>query len=116
MLERKWRNFWCALGAVRTAWQEEPSLRVQVCLTAFFFALGYSYGISRIEWSLLVLAFTGVITTELINTAIERVGNAFARQNDPLIGLIKDLGAAASCTIGIGAIIIVAIIFVPYFL
>lgn len=101
------------MHAVRMAWKEEPSFRFQIVITILSSLLAAYLKISHIEWAILILALATVLTTELINTAIERVGNTFARPNDPLIGLIKDLGAAAAGVIGIGAIITLAIIFVP---
>ena len=114
MLERKWRNIWCALKAIATTWREEPSFRVQMVVILLLYALAAYFRITLIEWMLLSLAFAAVVSTELINTALERIGNVFARTNDPEIGLIKDLGTAAVCAIQVGALLLIGIIFVPH--
>ena len=112
VLQKKLRNVRLAMRAVRETWRTEPSFRVQVVATLLLFALAAYTHISKMEWALLILALSGVLTVELVNTAIERTCDAFGR-TDPHIGLIKDLGAAAASVIGFGAILVSCIIFVP---
>ena len=113
IFERKLRNLKWALKAINITWNEEPSFRVHVSVSIIFLGLALYVSISPIEWALLILALSGVLSVELINTAIERIGNMFEKSNDPLIGLIKDLGAASASLIGLGAIVVLGIIFVP---
>lgn len=113
LLQKKWRNVRLAIRAIRQTWGTELSFRIQVVLIVALLALAAYFHVTRIELALLTLSFSGVLTVELLNTAIERTGDAFGRM-DPHIALIKDLGAAAAGTIGLGAIVVTCLIFIPY--
>ena len=115
MLQQKWRNLRNAFFALIEAWRSETSFRVQVLFTIAIFVAAWYYRVTPSEWALLVLSLAGVLTVELLNTAIERTGDAFGRR-DPDIGLIKDLGAAAAGTIGLAAVAVSTIVLIPHLL
>ncbi len=74
------------------------------------------FSVSATEWVLLLLVMGGVLTAETLNTAIERTVDLVTEDFHPLAKRAKDIGAASVFIFCIIAIIIGAIIFVPYFI
>ena len=57
-------------------------------------------------WALVGLASAAVITTELINTAIEHLADHLHPEEHPTIAIVKDCAAAAVLVSSIAAIIV----------
>jgi diacylglycerol kinase len=76
-------------------------------------ALGLFFGISGVEWLVLVVAITVVVTTEAFNTALEKMVDL--RQPDRHLAArdTKDLSAAAVLLASIGALVVGVILFGP---
>ncbi len=55
-----------------------------------------------------------VITAELLNAAIERLADRITREEDPLIGQAKDLGAGAVLITALSALVVGLLIFLPH--
>ncbi|MBI5456995.1 diacylglycerol kinase [Candidatus Kaiserbacteria bacterium] len=115
MLERKWRNLIVSIKAIHETWGTEPSFRVQIIASIAICIAAALIGVTPTEWAVLILALFAAAAIELINTGIERIGDAFGRY-DHHIGLIKDLGSAAAGTFGVGTIIVCSIIFIRHLL
>ena len=110
------RSFTYAFKGVRHG-LEEHNMRVHVAITLFVVLLGWFFSISMYEWIALVLSIGLVITTELINTAIEEVcdivtaahPSSYAKAGKP-----KDISAGAVLAASLTALSIGLIIFIPY--
>lgn len=115
LFQRKWRNLLVSIRTIREAWRTEQSFRVQLIASiAILIAAAYIH-VTATEWALLILALSAAATVELLNTALERTGDAFGRY-DAHIGFIKDLGSAAAGIIGLGAIAVCGIVFMSHLL
>lgn len=92
----------------------EPSVQVQfgiaICMTFF----GFYFGITPIEWMLQIFAIGLVMSMEGVNTAIEAIADFIHPDFHNKIGLIKDIAAGAVFIAAVIAVIIGAIIYVPY--
>lgn len=77
------------------------------------FGASWWLGISPVEWMILILTVAALLAAELLNSAIERLGNAVTTEHHPMIGKAKDLAAGAVLIVSIAALIIAAIIFIP---
>lgn len=67
---------------------------------------------------MLLLTIAGVLVAELLNTSLEAATDAHkliksTSEEDRLIGLAKDLGAAAVLVMSLGAVVIGLVIFLP---
>ena len=91
----------------------ESSIKVQFGIALLVTALGFYFDISKIEWTMQILAIGLVISIEGINTAIEEVADFIHPENHKKIGLIKDIAAGAVFYASLFAIIIGLIIYVP---
>ncbi len=70
--------------------------------------------IEFIEWCLIILSITMVLTVEAANTAIELICDHINPDYDKRIGKIKDIAAGAVLISSIGAAVIGTIILGPY--
>lgn len=65
------------------------------------------------EWLIIILFFGLVMSLELLNTAIEKLSDAFQPEKDTRIGVVKDASAAAVLWASIMALIAGFLIFIP---
>ena len=103
------RGVWAALGS-------EVHLRFHALATVVVIGLGFYCRIGRLEAALVALAVAGVWTAELMNTAIEALTDLASPSFHPLAGKAKDVAAGAVLLAAIGALVVGALVFGPYFL
>lgn len=114
MPQRSWPlRFRNAIHGVVVAVVQERTFAVHIPATIVAVGLGYSFGIDRIEWFVLLLCISHVITAELLNTALERMAKAVTSQRDEHVGTALDMGAGAVLVASLGAAIAGTIIFGP---
>jgi diacylglycerol kinase (ATP) len=92
---RLWRaaiNTWNGLRAVA---RSEEAFRQE--LLVFLISIPLAFLVATEAWKrlALVLVIVMIMIVELLNTAIEKLGDRISREHDPRMGLIKDLGSAA---------------------
>jgi diacylglycerol kinase len=75
--------------------------------------LGLVLRISLDEWLWIIVAIGAVWYSEAVNTAIERLADAVTLEHHPKIKLAKDCAAASVLIVGLGALLVALIIFVP---
>jgi len=113
-LRKKLRNIPPSWRAVVAMWHEELSFKLQVIFGSLILIVSWAFHISKIELLMVLLAIGAVLAVEALNTAIEELCDHVTPSEHPQIGKIKDLGSAASGLIGLAAILIGLIIFVPH--
>jgi diacylglycerol kinase (ATP) len=94
-VHRLWRaavNSWNGLRAVT---RSEEAFRQEVFV--FIIAVPLAFVLASEAWKrlALILVIVLIMIVELLNTAIEKLGDRVSREQDPRMGLIKDLGSAA---------------------
>lgn len=109
------KSFGFAFKGLKFAWQEKH-VRVHVVIALLVSAAGFGFGISRMEWLILLLLFALVISLEIINTAIEHLVNLAQPNWHEQAGKIKDLSAGAVLCASIFAAICGILIFGKYIL
>lgn len=108
------RNAW---NGVVTAFLTQPNLRIHLVLFLGVISLGYFFKITLIEYISIVVTSALVFTAEMVNTAVEAVGDEVAQgKYRRLIGVAKDVAAGAVLISAIFAIIVALLIFGPRFL
>ena len=74
-------------------------------------AAGTVMQVDLVEWCLLLVCITAVLTAEMFNSALESLAQSVTDQYDPHIGAALDIGSAAVLVASTGAALIGSIIF-----
>lgn len=101
------RGLWIFLKTTHNAW-------IHVAVFMLAIALGIYYGISHIEWMILVLAGGLVLTVEAVNTAIEIDIDLTSPEYHPYARDTKDVAAGAVLIAAFVATTVGIFIFAPY--
>jgi diacylglycerol kinase len=92
----------------------ESSFKIQLVCAAAVIIAAFIFAISSIEWIVLILLISLVLTSEAFNTALEKTCDLFC--NSWLlteVKIIKDISSAAVALFSAAAVIIGLIIFIP---
>ena len=107
-------SFVYAMKGIRTTFRKEHNFRIHVLAAILVITLGIYFSISRFEWLWLVACMGAVLTTELLNTALEVLADSLDLQPNPIVGRVKDTAAGAVLITALGSLIVGSIIFWPY--
>jgi undecaprenol kinase len=113
-LSRCWHSFVFACCGLGQLWQQELNFRIHLAITIVVIALGSYLKLPPIEWTIITLTIGGMLTTEGLNTAVERtVDLACKGKPHPIAKQAKDIAAASCLIMATVSVIIGAIIFLP---
>ena len=99
-------GFYHALEGIFTAIRCEAHLRFHIVIANLIAVFAYFYGISKIEWAVLVLCSFAVISAELLNTAIERAVDTATCEIRPDAKLAKDAAAGAVLVLAAASVLV----------
>ena len=116
MLKARLDSFRYAFKGIADLFRHTPNARIHLFATCCVVIAGFFFGITRIEWCILILCIALVLAAEAANTAIEYLTDLVSPDYHKLAGKTKDVAAAAVLIAAIGAAITGIIIFVPYFI
>lgn len=108
------KMFYVATNGFLAALRTERNLQIHCVAVLFVSLAGVYVGITKMEWAMVVLCFIAVISTELLNTAIEKLCDALHPEQHPAIGKVKDIAAAAVLVAALGSAVVGIIVFWPY--
>ena len=91
----------------------EHSIQAQLFFSVCFIIAGFYFNISKIEWLFQVLAICLVLSTESLNTAVEKLADFIHQNYHKKIGVIKDVSAGAVFFSAVFAIVTALIIYYP---
>jgi diacylglycerol kinase (ATP) len=77
---------------------------------------GWLFGVTAVEWCLLILVMMSVWVAEALNTAVEFLCDVASPEFHPLVKKSKDVAAGAVLLSVVGAAVVGTIIFLPYML
>ncbi len=89
----------------------EHSIQAQSLIALMFIIAGFYFEISQIEWLFQVLAICLVLSTESLNTAIEKLADFIHPDHNKKIGFIKDIAAGAVFFASIFALLTIYMIY-----
>ncbi len=110
---RLWESFRDAGRGVWRCLQTERNMRVHLGAAIIVIAAGALCGVSPAEWACLLLAVGLVTAAEAMNTAVERLCDFVKAEQDPKIGVIKDIAAGAVLLSALFAAAVGAVVFFP---
>ncbi len=91
----------------------ERNMRIHMWISILVIGTGFVLKITALEWLFVLIAVGGVISLELINTALERLVDLATGDYHPLAKQAKDVAAGAVMVYALLSIIIGLIIFLP---
>lgn len=112
---RRWlksANF--AVEGVLHAAKTQRHVRYHFFTAAAVLILGYTLGVSRIEFLIISLAVIVVLLAEMFNTAIESIVDIVSPGHSEKARIAKDISAGAVLVTAFGAVVIGYIILSPY--
>lgn len=110
---QRWKRIrWAASGLCEFL-KSEVHARIHLVAIMIVVAAGLFFGLTSLEWMLIVISIGMVILAEIINTVIEKMMDFVHPDFHPDIKIIKDMGAGAVLWVVLIAVVIGVIIFVP---
>jgi diacylglycerol kinase (ATP) len=113
--KKQLRSFSYAWQGILSCVGKEQNLSFHLIATVIVIIAGFVLGITRTEWTVIILCIGIVIAAELFNTAIEKLVDLVSPERHPIAGQVKDIAAGAVLVCAVAAAIIGLIIFIPYF-
>jgi diacylglycerol kinase len=105
--KRPWvEKFRDAFRGLREGVRGQSSFRVHFAAAVSVVAAGSVLRVNLVEWSILLLAITVVLTAEMFNSALEMLAKAITSRHDHHLGLGLDAGSGAVLTASIGAAVV----------
>lgn len=106
-------SFSFALQGIVHTFLNERNMRIHVVISIAVVIIGLMVELTRIEWLFILFAIGGVITLELLNTALERIVDLVTEDYHPLAKQAKDISAGAVFVYALLSVIVGTIIFLP---
>lgn len=88
-------------------------MKIHILAAAVAIVLAWGLGLTSVEKALIIMAIAGVITAELINTAVEAVVDLVSPEYHPLAKLAKDAAAGAVLVAAVAAVVIGCLLMGP---
>ncbi|MEH6946681.1 diacylglycerol kinase family protein [Bacillus sp. JJ634] len=107
------KSFYFALRGIWEGVKTERNIRIHSMMTVVVILLGAYVSLNWIEWLFVLIAVTGTIVLELVNSALERVVDLVTEEYHPLARQAKDMAAGAVLLYAIFSVIVGIVIFLP---
>jgi len=108
------QSFSFAISGIRKALSGQRNMRIHVGIAMLVLAAGVYVELSAVDWCFVALAIGLVMSTELMNTAVESLVDLVEPRHHPVAGKIKDIAAGAVLVAAIAAAAIGCIVFYKY--
>lgn len=108
------QSFGYAFSGIKKVFLAERNFRFHSLAAVLVVSLGFILNITTTEWLFVVLAIGLVITSEALNTAIEKLVDMVSPEKNTKAGWVKDVAAGAVLLASICALIIGLLVFVPH--
>ena len=106
------RSFLFALQGFRTAVRQERNIKVMLGGGAAAIVAGIIVGLDLMSWAIIALCCGVVISSELVNTAIETVVDLVSPEFHPLAGRAKDIAAASELVLCVAVGIVGLLVYI----
>ena len=110
------KSFGYAFEGFLHALKHNRNLRVHLVVALAVVILGMFFRINKYEMSILGIVILLVISSEMINTAIEEMVNLITSEHRREAKIAKDVAAGMVLIAAVGSVIVGLLIFTPYVL
>lgn len=102
-----------ATDGIDYALNHERNLKIEIFIGILVCIAGFIFKISLLEWLVIVLVISMVISLELVNTSIERTVDLVTKEYKDLAKVAKDVAAGSVLIMSMFSVVIGIIIFLP---
>lgn len=113
MRHRTSKSFRYAFQGMKTAFINEPNLRIHTFFALCAISMGAFLQISQIEWLVLTFTIFYVISLELLNTVLEAIVDLVSPEIKDAAKTAKDVSAAMVLLAAVFSIIVGIVMFLP---
>lgn len=106
-------SFKYAFEGIMFASKSERNFRFHLLAAIIVTVVGIISHLSTIEWIIIILCISGMLSLELVNSALERIVDLASPEIHVLAKLAKDMSAAAVLVFACASAIIGILIFLP---
>lgn len=107
-------SFKNAFAGLFWAVKTQPNFRVHLVLSLVAISLGAYFQITAVEKVIILFTILLGLSGEMINTALESMTDLITKEWRQEAKIAKDVAAGMMLLIAMGAVVIAAIIFLPY--
>ncbi|MGI9457540.1 MAG: diacylglycerol kinase family protein [Aeoliella sp.] len=100
------KKFVCALRGLTVSIRGQNSFYVHLPAALIVLLVAWILSVTYVEWLVLILCITLVLSVELFNTAIEHLARAVTREEHPEIRDALDVASAAVLVAAMGASVV----------
>ena len=115
-IKRSMKSFKYAFTGIHYAFKNEPNLIIHLMLATMVMAASIIFRVTPYEMGILGLTMLMVITTEMVNTAIEKMVDLITKEHRMEAKIAKDVSSGMVLVAAAGSVIIGLLIFVPHIL
>ena len=91
----------------------ESNFKIEIVIGIIALLLSYILKISRIEFIIILIMIALVLTSEIINTSIEKVVDLYTKDYNNLAKIAKDVSAGSVLVMSIFSLLVGATVFLP---
>ena len=110
------KSFRYAFKGIKHVFKNERNFRLHTLISILVLILAIYFNCDLIEFALLVIIISLVMSLEMINSAIEYTWNKLEPNHHPVVGIIKDAMAGSVLIASISAFIVGIIIVLRHIL
>ena len=108
------KSFIAAIHGIRQAVTAQRNIKIQIGAALLVIAVGIYVDLGPVDWCLVVLAIGMVLSSELMNSAVETLVDLVEPRQHPLAGRAKDIAAGSVLVAAIAAVVIGFLVFGKY--
>ncbi len=112
-LKKRINSFKFAITGIGTFFKTQTHPKIHLSAAIIVIITGFIFKVSSVEWMILVLTISFVLTAEAFNSAIEMLCDKITNEHNPVIKDVKDMSAGAVLISAIASVIVGVIIFLP---
>lgn len=110
------KSFKYALEGINYALNHDQNLVIHFITAIFVIILSFLLDVSPFEQGILGIVIVLVISTEMINTAIEKMVDLITKEHHEEAKIAKDISAGMVLLTALGALVVGVLIFLPHIL
>ena len=106
-----------ATSGILRVFKTERNMKIHLLISFLVLLTGFFFGLTLLEWSIIILVIAVVLAAEIFNAAIEQTCDYIDEQHDLKFGetkIARDMAAGAVWLLALASIIIGLLIFLPH--